>query len=571
MAKKISSQQVAFFRYELEKGNFKRKKIALQDLCALYRKGLFLSSDDIDNIETIVNGLVLQGDQDLKVVRWCLNSLAQFGRNRKSSFYVEAALRKYVGNPEIEAAGVAALSHMRRGNVEDIEALSGIDPIIWKLAALQNTDPAKIDLRGLIIDVNSASDDVLRLALITVGLNKDIEHLFHPKHTNGVFVRELGQHSDDIVQQYSVWAVIENRRLGFDDLGIPVEILSSLKSNVQAKIYQLIAERDPDARRRLSITTQGAFEAPADAREGLAKGVKSHFYDGLEGVTIDWFKEEENLTVRGHLAEHFARFADACPIYEELVTQIAESEPTLNERLLLGAEGKPLYSKLKAAERINLLDMMGNAFDIGKEIRSRFISDAVRSRRRVLMFGSNPLETTQLRIDEERREIENRIQMVRSARVFIDIEHAFETRTKDILPKLLGSNADILHFSGHGEIDGLIFEHDDGVCRKIEGALLAGHLSKAGTSIKCLILNACFSDSLASFLLPHVDFMIGCTSSISDEAAIAFSGAFYAAMASGKSYNDCFELATNDVAISQSKSEAKKFVIRSRSTLDLPI
>ena len=44
-------------------------------------------------------------------------------------------------------------------------------------------------------------------------------------------------------------------------------------------------------------------------REGLAKGVKGSFYDGLEGVTIDWYGQEKNPVVRGHLAEHFSRFA----------------------------------------------------------------------------------------------------------------------------------------------------------------------------------------------------------------------------------------------------------------------
>ena len=171
MSKKIGTQKVAFFRYELERGDARRKKGALQDLCALYRRGHFLPVEVLDGFEALIDGLVLQGDQDLKVVRWCLNALAQFGRFSNSRSYVEAALCKYAGDPEIEAAGVAALCHMYRGSIDEIEALHDIDPVVWKLAALQNTDPNKIELDGLKINIDIAAAPILRLALITVGLN----------------------------------------------------------------------------------------------------------------------------------------------------------------------------------------------------------------------------------------------------------------------------------------------------------------------------------------------------------------------------------------------------------------
>lgn len=382
MLKKIGAQQVAFFRFELEQGDARRKKGALQDLCALYRRGHFLPVEVLDGFEALIDGLVLQSEQDLKVVRWCLNALARFGRFSNSRFYVEATLRKYAGDPEIEAAGVAALCHMYRGSIDEIEALHDIDPVIWKLAALQNTDPSRIELGGLKINIDNADPAILRLALITVGLNRDIENLFHPKHSNSVFVRRLGQHPDDVVQQYSVWSVIENRRLVFDDLGVSLNTIEDLKPNVQSKLYQLVAERDPDLHRRLEITERGSCVAPDDAREGLAKGVKGHFYDGLEGVTLDWYGQEKNRVIRGHLAEHFSRFADECAPYEPMVMRINEEEPRLRDRLLLGAEGKPLYSKLKAVETIDLLSGMGDALDVGRAIRDRLSSGGARPRRR---------------------------------------------------------------------------------------------------------------------------------------------------------------------------------------------
>jgi hypothetical protein len=563
MSKKISAQQIAFFRYELERGNAKRKKSGLQDLCALYRRGHFLPVEAVEGCEALINGFVLQGDQDLKVVRWCLNALAQFGRFESSRFYVESAIRKHAGDPEIEAAGVAALCHMYRGGIGDIEALHEIDPVIWKLAALQNTDPKRIELDRLSIDIDKADPAILRLALITVGLNRDIENLFHPKHSNSVFVRRLGQHPDDIVQQYSVWSVIENRKLVFDDLGISLDGVEDLKPNVQSKLYQLVAERDPDPRRRLEITERGSCVAPDDAREGLAKGVKGSFYDGLEGVTLDWYGQEKNPVIRGHLAEHFARFADECAPYEPMVMRINEEEPRLRDRLLLGAEGRRLYSKLKAVETIDLLAGMGNAFDLGRAIRDRTLGVGALPKRKIVMLAANPLDRPRIRLDVEQREIRNRVRMLGSTKVELDFVIEPAARTQDILTSVLGSDAEVFHFSGHGEIDGLVvFETDNGLQRRVDGALLADHLKRIGRSLKCLVLNACYSDRLASTLAPHFEVMVGCNAEIDDDAAITFASAFYAAMAAGRSYSDCYAIAVSDVRVNHSLKEADKYVIR---------
>ena len=248
---------------------------------------------------------------------------------------------------------------MHRGSVDDITALQQLDPAVWKLAALQNTDPKKLELGSLNINIERAPPAVLRLALITVGLNKDIENLFHPKHANNEFVRNLGLHDDDIVQQYSVWSVIENRKLEFSDLGIPLHLIDRVRPNVQAKLYQLVAERDPDLHRRLDITSRGSIEAPDDGREGLAKGVRGHYYDGLEAVTIEWFRQEQHNPVRELLAEHFARFSKACQLYDDLATQIYEVEPSLRNRVLLGAEGKPLYGRPMGSMETDLLTGLG--------------------------------------------------------------------------------------------------------------------------------------------------------------------------------------------------------------------
>jgi hypothetical protein len=63
MARRIGSGKVAFFRFELERGDAKRKKVALQELCSLYRRGFVLSAEQATDFETIINGILLQDKQ----------------------------------------------------------------------------------------------------------------------------------------------------------------------------------------------------------------------------------------------------------------------------------------------------------------------------------------------------------------------------------------------------------------------------------------------------------------------------------------------------------------------------
>ena len=457
---------------------------------------------------------------------------------------------------------MAALSRMYRGNMGSIGVLTKLDPLIWKLAALQNTDPDKLDLQGLTIDIDRASDDVLRLALITVGLNRDIENLFHPRHSNREFVKRLATHPDLIVQQYSVWSVIENRRLVFEDLGVSLDEIEKLAPNVQAKVYQLIAERDPDLRRRISITETGSINKSSDAREGLSKGIRKSFYDGLEEVTLGWFDQETSPIVRENLAEHFARFSADCAPYEAKAFQINEADPGLRSRLLLGAEGKPLYGKLKAEPYADLFSG-DNTDHILNTLRSTM--HASQKIIKVLLIAASPVDQPRLRLEKEQKDILQAIKKVSGGKVRIDFSMQVACAVEDIIPSLLGADADVFHFSGHGNTEGIMFETSGGFSQVVDGVSIAEYLLRLKKSPSCIILNACYSDALARALSARSDTVIGCNSKVNDDAAIRFSGSFYSAMGNGLKYGDCFHIAVQDVRTVISDIEARKFCLWDRT------
>lgn len=558
----ITAEKTAFLKFELENGDGRRIKRALQDISGLYRRGFQLNAEGRNAFEKLINGMVLS-QRDLKVVRWCLNTLARLG-TRDSSRYIELSLQQHGDKPEIVAAAIAALSRLYNGNLIAVPSLKTVDPVIQTLAALQTTNPKNLDLNNCKINIENCDVEVLKLALITVGLNKDIDNLFDPRYSNGQIVKALGQHDDAIVRQYSVWSVLENARLTIEDLGIPILEISKEPANVQAKLLQLVAEQEEDHKLRHRVIRDGSFNEHHEAREGLAKGLLSTYYDGLEEITIDWFGSEESALIRGLLAEHFGRFSASCRPYEDKALAIVEAEPALKNRILLGAEGKPLYGAIKASDiRDGTPDLFGNPSSLADLGGRGWLLQADRRKMKVLFLAASPVDQEALRLDKEARDLREQLGLVRDRKIDIQIEHCWAVRTDQVQMEILNLQPQIIHFSGHGDVGQLIFEDPLGNAAPVPAEVIS-ELISLFPSVKCLVLNACFSESVAKLTAPHVDAVIGCDETIDDDAASGFSRAFYRALAHGHSYEMAYRLAKNDLNLTGFQAEAKKYVLESK-------
>jgi len=555
-SKNVPPEKAAFIRYELENGDDRRKKVALQEIARIYRSGGRFATDIRNGLEITINGL-LSGQQDPKVTRWCLNCIAQMGTRTVSMQSVERLLRQQVGDPEIIAAAVAAAAKLYAGHLDECDALGTVQPEIKTLAALQISPPSKLDLAGFKIAIDVADDEVLKLALITVGLNRAYENMFHPKHSNSELVKALGQHDNRVVKQYAVWSVIENVGLSISDLGIPFANLENEPSNVQAKMLQLGAEKIADLKERQEVIRKGSYLKTVEAREGLAKGLQSVYYDGLEGVTLDWYDVEASARVRELLAEHFARYGSDCGPYREKALELFEADQTLKKRLYLGAEGTSLFGTLKANDlREGTLDMFGGDLD---PLTARLMEEHKLPILKVLMMCASPKDAGDpLRLDEEARDLKEQIRLVDNPKKDIAVTHAWAVRTDQVQMEVMNNAPDVLHFSGHGATGLLCFEDKNGNVEAVSAAAIEG-LIKLSDSVECLVLNACFSESIATQVKDHVKAVIGCSVAIGDDAAIAFTRAFYRALRHGHSYRRAFDAALNELQLNRMEDEAKKY------------
>ena len=174
--------------------------------------------------------------------------------------------------------------------------------------------------------------------------------------------------------------------------------------------------------------------------------------------------------------------------------------------------------------------------------------------RKVLIVGANPAVTARLMLDQEVREI--RGSLARSDKD-IAVEQSMATRFSDLRRILLKSTPDIVHFTGHGAPDGLVFEDSEGNSDLVGAKSLGQFFSVFGPELKCVVLNAAYSSRIAQEISKSVGTAIGMSSGISDRGSIAFSSAFYEALGAGRDVRFAFELARTSLQMEEPNSENK--------------
>jgi hypothetical protein len=172
----------------------------------------------------------------------------------------------------------------------------------------------------------------------------------------------------------------------------------------------------------------------------------------------------------------------------------------------------------------------------------------------ILFLAANPLGTDRLALDQEARAIQ--MELERSGhREQFELVTRWAVQPLDLLRELRKLKPTVVHFSGHGGPDvagekppsqvprrdvagppssldaehqrGLFFQGPDGRPQLVSTAALEDTFGAAGSSVKLVVLNACYSDVQAEALLAHIDCVVGMSGSILDDAARSFAIGFY--------------------------------------------
>lgn len=168
---------------------------------------------------------------------------------------------------------------------------------------------------------------------------------------------------------------------------------------------------------------------------------------------------------------------------------------------------------------------------------------------KILALRANPANTSPLRLDEEVREIKDELERAKY-RDHLEFISEGAVRVKDLSKALMKYVPTIVHFSGHGAGEnGLVLEDDNGQTKFVPTAALVELFRQYKTTVKCVFLNACYSEIQADAIYQQIDCVIGMNQPIGDKTAIRFAPNFYAALGWGRSFQEAFDYAKNDLQL----------------------
>jgi hypothetical protein len=170
---------------------------------------------------------------------------------------------------------------------------------------------------------------------------------------------------------------------------------------------------------------------------------------------------------------------------------------------------------------------------------------------RILFLSSNPWTTGRILVDEEEREIFEKIREGPYRNRF-ELHNRAATRVRDLQRLLMMYRPHIVHFSGHGtKQERIILGGTHGRGKTVDQQGLADVFALYSKHVHLVLLNACFTKAQARSISQVVNYSIGAGQAIGDKVGVAFAGAFYRALGFGKSVRDAFESARAELALTK--------------------
>lgn len=184
---------------------------------------------------------------------------------------------------------------------------------------------------------------------------------------------------------------------------------------------------------------------------------------------------------------------------------------------------------------------------------------------KILFLAANPVDTQPLRLDQEMRAIDQAMRQSEFRNKF-DIRQQWAVRISDLQEYLLRHQPDIVHFSGHGSSTNEIVLEDEKIGSRVVPIRTLGRLfAILKDNIRCVVLNACYSQQQAEMIAEHIDCVVGMSRTIGDAAAIEFATGFYRGLGYGKDVKTAFDLGTLQIEMDNLNEEDTPKLISFRS------
>lgn len=170
----------------------------------------------------------------------------------------------------------------------------------------------------------------------------------------------------------------------------------------------------------------------------------------------------------------------------------------------------------------------------------------------ILFLAANPGGTDQGALERETRAIQTELERSGRGGCF-EFVTRWAVEPQDLLRDLRRHKPAVVHFSApHSECassshtdgehpGGIFLQGADGRPQLISIQALEETFGAAGSSVKLVILNGCFTEAQVEALLVHVDYVVGMSSAVGGDAARAFASGFYGGIGEHESIATAFK------------------------------
>jgi CHAT domain len=158
---------------------------------------------------------------------------------------------------------------------------------------------------------------------------------------------------------------------------------------------------------------------------------------------------------------------------------------------------------------------------------------------RILILAANPVDTDELALKAEHRLLRNKMRA--NAKVGnCELWFEWAARLEDLKARLASYRPHVIHFAGHGSVEGICFEDDEGKSSPASKEELNELFSLFREHLRLVVLNACFSARQVEAMSQSVDYVVGTKAAVADATAVRFAAHFYEALAVGGTVREAY-------------------------------
>lgn len=319
------------------------------------------------------------------------------------------------------------------------------------------------------------------------------------------------------------------------------------------------------------LITKGKLEKAIKAlMEGVQLSGQSDLHNNLIHLS-GRFHRNENDFKAGIVDSGFYRMQSA-RISAALIDYNQEFEPPgdrvwssgkwrrLGDIASVDDEGKVTVEIAKSPERVSGKETESVEADKSSGIESITIEDSgsdgdkapdsveVENVKKILYLAASPKGETRIEGDKEFRLIKAELSRGRYRDQFQFLQPQFAVTATELI-RSTRDKPSVIHFSGHGEAEGLIISTDDNKPQLLPLVALKRLLKPLQGKVELMILNSCFSSELAKEISKFGLYVTGNNFEIMDTSSISFVKGLYNGLGEGKTIEEAYNDAMVVLAI----------------------